>query len=254
MKVALIQAPLVWENAEANRQYFSHKIEATEADLIVLPEMFSTGFTMEPQRVAEKMSGETVLWMQSTAMARQTALVGSLVIAENGHFYNRMLFVHPSGTIQQYDKRHLFTLAGENNVYAPGKEKLVVDYRGWKICPLVCYDLRFPVFSRNVENYDLLIYSANWPKPRTNAWDALLKARAIENMSYVIGLNRIGEDANGHQYIGHSQLIDGLGNFVITPSESEVVMMAELDLEHIREIRKKFPFLEDRDQFKVMPD
>lgn len=252
MKIALIQAPLAWENAAANRAYFSEKIDALETiDLVVLPEMFSTGFTMQPEPVAEKMSGETVLWMQATAIAKKTAIMGSLVIKEEGHYYNRLLFVYPSGTIQQYDKWHLFTLASEDKAYTSGKQKLIVDYMGWKICPLICYDLRFPVFSRNTEDYDLLVYVANWPKPRITAWDTLLKARAIENMAYVIGVNRIGEDQNGHEYIGHSQVVDGLGHCISGPHEHESAITIELDKNHLSEIRQKFAFLNDRDHFTV---
>lgn len=249
----MIQAPLVWENPQANRDYFSERLKGTNADLVVLPEMFSSGFTMLPQRVAEPMSGDTVLWMQDMAITHQTAIVGSVVITEGDKFYNRLLFVFPSGSIQYYDKRHLFTLAGEDKSYTSGFEKLIVDYRGWKICPLICYDLRFPVFSRNTENYDLLLYVANWPKVRTNAWDALLKARAIENMSYVVGVNRIGQDANGHDYIGHSQIVDALGHYLVEPAEHEAIFSAELDLAHVQETRNKFAFLNDRDQFTVLP-
>jgi omega-amidase len=253
MKIAIIQAPLVWENAEANRNYFADKISGINADLVLLPEMFSTGFTMKPGAVAESMSGETVLWMQSMAMTNNVAIAGSVVIKENDNFYNRLLFVRPTGNIEQYDKRHLFSLAGEDKAYTAGTEKLLVDYQGWKICLLVCYDLRFPVFSRNVEEYDLLVYVANWPKPRTLAWDTLLKARAIENMSYAIGVNRIGADENGHEYIGHSQIVDALGNYIIAPEENEGVFTAEIDLKSVVDLRKKFAFLNDRDQFTVLP-
>lgn len=253
MKTVLIQAPLIWENARANRDYFSNKINSIsrEVDLIVLPEMFSTGFTMHPQIVAEKMSGDTVLWMQAIAIAKKTAVMGSLIIVENGNYYNRLLFVYPSGTIQQYDKRHLFTLAGEDKTYTSGKDKLIVEYMGWRICPLICYDLRFPVFSRNAENYDLLVYVANWPKPRINAWDALLKARAIENMAYVIGVNRIGEDENGNEYTGHSQVIDAFGNCISEPGESESLIVVEINKAHLTQARDKFSFLNDRDHFTV---
>ncbi len=253
MKTALIQCPLVWENPQANRDYFSDKINAIQqkVDLIVLPEMFSTGFTMNPETVAEKMQGETVLWMQMMAQNKNCAVMGSLIIVADGKYFNRLLFVYPSGTIQTYDKRHLFTLAGEDKLYTAGTEKLIIDYNGWKICALVCYDLRFPVFSRNVEDYDLLVYVANWPKARINAWDALLKARAIENMSYVIGVNRVGEDGNGHEYIGHSQIIDPLGNDIVKLSETEDVLVAELDKDKIHEWREKFAFLNDRDSFKI---
>jgi predicted amidohydrolase len=253
MKVALIQSVLIWENPEANRKYFEEKINAIAGDinLIVLPEMFTTGFTMRPVEVAETMQGETVLWMQALAKAKNAAITGSVVIEENANFYNRMLFVLPSGEIQHYDKRHLFTLAGEDKVYTKGTQKLIVDYLGWKICPLVCYDLRFPVFSRNIEDYDLLLYVASWPKIRINAWDTLIKARAIENMSYAIGVNRVGEDYNGYQYTGHSQLVDYLGEYLIEPKETEGVFLATLDKAKMIEVRKKLDFLSDRDIFEI---
>ncbi|TDE06556.1 amidohydrolase [Flavobacterium hiemivividum] len=253
MQVILIQASLIWENPKLNRDYFEEKINSLseKIDLIVLPEMFTTGFTMNPRAVAEAMEGETVLWMQSLAKAKNSAITGSVVIEENGNFYNRMLFVFPSGEIQYYDKRHLFTLAGEEKVYTAGTKKLIVEYLGWKICPLVCYDLRFPVFSRNVENYDLLIYVASWPKIRTNAWDALLKARAIENMSYAIGVNRTGEDNNGHSYIGHSQVVDCLGDYLAEPQGNDAVLKATLDKSKLIETRKKLGFLNDQDGFEL---
>jgi len=253
MKVALIQSALVWENPEANRIYFEEKINTIteEINLIVLPEMFTTGFTMQPTNVAEPMNGKTVLWMQSLAKAKNCAITGSVVIEENSNFYNRMLFVFPSGEVQHYDKRHLFTLAGEEKVYSRGTQKLIVDYLGWKICPFVCYDLRFPVFSRNVENYDLLIYVASWPKTRTKAWDTLLTARAIENMSYTIGVNRIGEDINGYEYIGHSQVLDCLGDYVLPPEESEGVFITTLNKSYLTEVREKLNFLNDKDSFEI---
>ncbi len=252
MKILLLQSSLVWENPKLNRQRFQDKInESVGADLIVLPEMFTTGFTMNPKNIAETMQGETVLWMKHLAKSKNTALTGSLVIEENGKYYNRSLFVFPSGEIKHYDKRHLFTLAGEDKIYTSGNEKLIVDFKGWKICLLVCYDLRFPVFSRNSEDYDVLIYVANWPESRIFAWDSLLKARAIENMSYVIGVNRVGEDANENRYNGHSQVIDCLGNYIIAPSEGENVFTAELDKTTLLETRQKFGFLNDRDSFTV---
>lgn len=253
MKIALIQSSLVWENPEANRNHFEEKINAITEDfnLIVLPEMFTTGFTMDPAKVAETMSGKTVLWMQSLAKAKNAAITGSVVIEENANFYNRMLFVFPSGEIQHYDKRHLFTLAGEDKVYSRGAQKLIVEYLGWKICPFVCYDLRFPVFSRNVENYDLLIYVASWPKTRIKAWDTLLSARAIESMSYVVGVNRTGEDQNGYAYVGHSQAVDILGEYVLEPRESEGVFFVELNKEKMMETRLKLGFLSDRDDFEI---
>ena len=253
MQVILIQAPLIWENPKANRNYFGAKInEITSAvDLIVLPEMFTSGFTMHPENVAESMQGETVTWLKALAKAKKSAVTGSIVIKENNNFYNRMLFVFPSGEIQFYDKKHLFTLAGEDKVYTSGMQKVVVNYLGWKICLQVCYDLRFPAFSRNLEDYDLLIYVASWPKIRTNAWDTLLKARAIENMSYVIGVNRIGADANGHEYIGHSQAVDFLGDYVLEPEESESSFLVVLNKETMLETRQKLGFLNDRDSFEI---
>lgn len=254
MKVALIQSALIWENPEANRAYFEEKINAIAEDvnLVVLPEMFTTGFTMAPAKVAETMQGETVMWMQALAKAKNAAITGSVVIEEeNATFYNRMLFVFPSGEIQHYDKRHLFTLAGEDKVYLRGTQKLIVEYLGWRICPFVCYDLRFPVFSRNVENYDLLIYVASWPKTRIKAWDTLLAARAIENMSCVVGVNRIGADTNGYEYIGHSQVLDCLGEHLIAPQESEGVFITTLNQSKLIETRKKLNFLNDKDSFEI---
>jgi omega-amidase len=253
MKVALIQSSLFWENPTANRNHFEEKINAIteKVDLIVLPEMFTTGFTMNPEAVFETMKGETIQWLQYLAKAKNSAITGSLVIKENNNFCNRLLFVFPSGEIQFYDKRHLFTLAGEDKVYTSGKEKLIVDYLGWKICPLVCYDLRFPVFARNVEDYDLLVYVANWPKQRINAWDILLKARSVENMCYSIGVNRIGFDNNNFEHVGHSQAIDFLGNYVLEPQETEGVFIVELNKEKLLETRKKLGFLNDSDSFEL---
>jgi omega-amidase len=253
MKIALIQAPLLWENPKQNRNYFEEKINSINEtiDLIVLPEMFTSGFTMNPKSVAEVMQGETVLWLQALAKAKNSAITGSLVIEENGNFYNRLVFVLPSGAIKTYDKKHLFTLAGEDKAYTSGTQKMLIEYQGFKICPLICYDLRFPVFARNTEEYDVLIYVANWPKPRINAWDALLKARAIENMCYTIGVNRIGEDPNKHDYPGHSQVIDELGNYLIEPQEIEGVFITTLNKNTLLATRKKFGFLNDRDAFTM---
>lgn len=253
MKIALIQTSLIWENPLENRSHLAQKITGfmEDVDLIVLPEMFSSGFTMNPKAVAETMDGETVSWLQHLAKAKNAAITGSLVIEENGNYYNRLVFVYPNGEIKTYDKKHLFSLAGEDKFYTAGKEKLIVEYKGFKICPLVCYDLRFPVFSRNVENYDILIYVANWPKIRTNAWDILLKARAVENMCYTIGVNRTGTDDNNHEYIGHSQAIDYLGNNLLEPQEAEGVFIIELDKEKLLETRSKLAFLNDRDDFEI---
>lgn len=253
MKIALLQSSLFWENPKANRNHFEEKINALaeKVDLIVLPEMFSTGFTMNPEAVFETMEGETIQWMQSLAKAKNSAITGSLVIKENENFHNRLLFVFPSGEMQIYDKRHLFTLAGEDKVYTSGNQKLIVEYLGWKICPLICYDLRFPVFARNVENYDVLIYVANWPKSRIQAWDILLKARSVENLCYTVGVNRVGLDNNNLEYDGHSQMVDFLGNYALKPQENEGVFIVELNKQKLVETRKKLGFLNDRDSFEL---
>ena len=255
MKIALLQSSLIWENPKANRNHFEEKINALaeKVDLIVLPEMFSTGFTMNPEAVFETMEGETIQWMQSLAKAKNSAITGSLVIKENENFHNRLLFVFPSGEMQIYDKRHLFTLAGEDKVYTSGNQKLIVEYLGWKICPLICYDLRFPVFARNVENYDVLIYVANWPKSRIQAWDILLKARSVENLCYTVGVNRVGLDNNNLEYDGHSQMLDFLGNYALKPQENEGVFIVELNKQKLVETRNKLGFLNDRDSFELKP-
>ena len=255
MKIALFQTSLAWENPTSNRSFIEEYFmsENEKFDLFILPEMFTTGFTMNPENVAEKMNGETINWMKSLALKKDCAICGSLVIQENNKYYNRFIFVHPSGKIDFYDKRHLFSLAGENDKYSKGTSKLIIEYKGWKICPQVCYDLRFPAFSRNHENYDLLIYVANWPKPRTNAWDILLKARAVENMCYSIGVNRIGFDENNHEYIGHSQVIDELGNQILDAEENLGVYTIELDKNKMLETRNKLNFLNDKDDYEINP-
>ncbi|KOS06876.1 amidohydrolase [Flavobacterium akiainvivens] len=253
MKISLIQTALAWEDAAANRAAFTEKINAINevVDLVVLPEMFATGFTMNPSAVAETMDGESVQWMVQTAVSKGCAITGSLVIEEDDKYYNRLLFVLPDGEIKTYNKRHLFSFAGEDKHYTAGTEKLIVDYKGWKICPLVCYDLRFPVFARNTEGYDLLLYVANWPQIRTFAWDSLLKARAIENLAYTIGVNRVGQDANGHAYSGHSQVLDALGAYIVEPQETDGVFTIELSKQMLEETRAKFAFLNDRDSFTL---
>ncbi|HEY0091388.1 MAG TPA: amidohydrolase [Flavobacterium sp.] len=253
MRLALIQAPLIWEKPTENLAYFEQKINSAHepVDVFILPEMFTTGFTMNPSNLAETMDGSTVSWMRALAESTQAAICGSLVISESGNFYNRFIFAMPSGEIHFYDKRHLFSLAGEDKAYASGKEKIIIDYRGFRICPQICYDLRFPAFSRNSEDYDLLIYVANWPAPRIAAWDALLKARAIENLCFVAGVNRIGEDYNGHLYPGKSQLINYLGEQIIEPMFSDGMALGTINKEEMLETRKKLGFLNDRDIIKV---
>lgn len=255
LHVVAIQANLIWENSEANLQSFQNTINCLDSnvDLVVLPEMFSTGFTMNPKPVAQKMDGTTISWMKELAIKKEIALVGSVVIEEEGNFYNRAVFVHPNGQIETYDKRHSFSLAGEDEKYTSGKNKLIVDYKGWKIFPLICYDLRFPVWSRYQDDYDVLLYMANWPKPRIFAWDSLLKARAIENMSYCIGVNRVGKDASGHEYIGHTSAYDYLGNQMASVEEAkEGILQCVLLKSELNKTRKKLNFLEDRDQFQII--
>lgn len=252
MKVSLIQTTLAWENAAANHAHFTTLINSIPStDLIVLPEMFATGFTMNPKQVAETMQGASVQWMIATAKENNCAVTGSLVIEEEGNYYNRLLFVYPDGKIKTYNKRHLFSYAEEHKYYTKGTEKLIVEYKGWKICPLVCYDLRFPVFARNVENYDLLLYVANWPQVRTQAWDVLIRARAIENLSYTLGVNRVGIDGNGHAYSGHTQALDALGNYLLEPTEADGVFTITLDKESLEATRSRFAFLNDKDDFEI---
>ena len=254
LKVVGIQSDLIWENPEANRQHFEVKIEksADQADLIVLPEMFTTGFSMNAEAFAEDVNGPTLKWMKHMAQKFDCALVGSIIFKENSHYFNRLFFIQPNGEAFHYDKRHTFTLVGEDKTYQSGKTQLVVDYKGWKICPLICYDLRFPVWSRNVMDYDLLIYIASWPILRIKAWDTLLKARAIENMSYVIGINRIGKDANNYQYSGHSSIIDFMGEALSElPESTEGSLSATITLESLKDVRRKLGFLNDKDRFKI---
>ncbi len=254
LKVVLVQTSLTWESPEENRDVLAKKMDDVEegVDLIVLPEMFTTGFTMNPSSVAEVMDGTTVSWMQDQAKRSGAALMGSAVISEGNSYFNRLLFVRPSGKVEWYDKRHAFTLAGEHTVYRVGRQKRVFKYRGWKICPMICYDLRFPVWARNVEGYDLLVYVANWPSERVSAWDTLLKARAIENMCYCIGVNRVGEDAYGHRYPGHSAVYDVLGRLVTTPfGDEEMLLISALNKGEIEKYRTKLQFLQDRDTFNL---
>lgn len=249
LKIAMIQSHLLWENPLANREMFDEKIEriARDVDLIILPEMFTTGFTMKPENIAVDEKMETIEWMQDWAVKKDAAMVGSIVNPEEGKFYNRLWFVQPD-EMSTYDKRHTFTLAGEDKVYGSGKKKVIENFRGFAFCPLICYDLRFPVWSRYANNYDVLLYVANWPKPRISAWDTLLKARAIENMAYCVGVNRVGLDGLGHEYPGHSAVYDTLGN-QIAFSDKEEIIYATLSKDHIISNREKLKFLEDRDDF-----
>lgn len=253
LNIALIQSELVWENPEQNRTNFSNKIAdiPSDVDIIILPEMFTTGFTMSPQNISIEEGQITLNWMKKISKKSNAALIGSLPFYEKGNYTNRLFFVEPNGSYEGYDKHHTFTLAGEDKVYKAGIERLIIEYKGFRICPLICYDLRFPVWARNTENYDVLIYVANWPKPRITAWDVLLKARAIENMAYCIGVNRIGTDEAGHEYSGNSAVYDGLGQQLVF-SQAEEIVYITFSKEHIISIREKLKFLEDRDEFNLI--
>ncbi|WP_298319757.1 amidohydrolase [uncultured Aquimarina sp.] len=257
LNIALIQSHLAWENPIQNREVFEQKIKSihNDTDLIVLPEMFNTGFTMNATEVAETMDGETTSWLRKLAKEKDCAIAGSIIIKEGEGYFNRFLFVRPDGSIEKYDKHQLFTLAKEEEVFTAGNEEVIILYKDWKIKPQVCYDLRFPVWARNTSGYDVLLYVASWPKPRVNAWDTLLKARAIENMSYCIGVNRVGLDGKGYEYSGHSAVYDVLGNSILqeNPIEREAILYATLDKSHIENTRKKLPFLNDADNFQITP-
>lgn len=255
MKTALIQFDTIWEDKKANLEYVQDKILnlPNDIDFIVLPEMFTTGFTMNPEMVAEEEQGDTLQIIQKLATDKQTAITGSWVVKEDNNYYNRLFFVFPDGSYKTYNKRHLFTLAGEEKIYEPGNEKLIVSYKGWNISLLVCYDLRFPVYSRIVDqNYDLLVYVASWPDRRIDAWDTLLKARAIENMSYVVAVNRCGTDPNGVEYSGHSQAIDFVGKHIVKPLINEQIIITDLEKESLQTARQIFAFLNDADDFEII--
>ena len=253
LKVALVQADLVWENKKTNLSNIEKSIDSlpSDVDVIILPEMFSTGFTMNPAPNAETMEGDAVKWMKRISHEKNAALTGSLIIAEGNGYFNRLIWMLPDGSFSYYDKKHLFTLAGEQNFYKAGNKKLIVDYKGWKICPMICYDLRFPVWLRNTENYDLLIVVANWPERRISHWEHLLVARAIENQSYVIGVNRVGTDGNDFYYNGSTMVVNPMGKKMLKISDLSNVVVATLKYDQITQIRKDLPFLNDRDQFSI---
>ena len=250
-KITLVQPDIIWEDRKANLKKYSEMLSKLEqTHLIVLPEMFTTGFSMNPEKLKENMDGPSVQWMKILAQKKNTAVAGSLIIEDNGHTFNRFLWVFPDGKVEFYDKHHLFTMSGEHLHYSQGNKKLVVEYLGWRFCPLICYDLRFPVWSRNTENYDVLLYVANWPSQRHHVWKNLLAARAIENQSYCIGLNRVGTDGTGLNYLGDSALVDpkGIASFL---GEKEQVKSVEISYDDMHQFRKKFPVLEDKDEFNL---
>jgi omega-amidase len=256
LKVAIVQTNLIWENIDQNLYHFTEKLsELNEpADIIILPEMFTTGFTMTPKKMAEEHGGRGLQWMQQMSKEKSCVLVGSISVKEGENFYNRLYWVMPDGGYQFYDKRHLFQMGREHLHYTAGTKKLVVEYKGWKICPLICYDLRFPVWSRNRKDrtYDLLIYVANWPEARNYPWKQLLIARAIENQTYVVGVNRIGEDGNGIPHSGDSCAINPRGELITKIHSNEVVSeTVNLSKNYLTEFRKVFPVMLDGDEFQL---
>lgn len=257
LSVTLIQTSLFWEDIDANLNHFSTLIKNIDipTDLIILPEMFSTGFSMVPEKLAETIDGKAVNWMKATARETNAVICGSLILEEEGNYYNRLVWMTPDGNMKTYDKRHLFSLAKEEEHYESGKERLIVTLKGWRICPLVCYDLRFPVWSRNNHSYDFAFYVANWPERRNYPWKQLLIARAIENQSYIAGVNRIGDDGNGVSHSGDSALIDPLGEILSTlEPHKEGIETLTLKADHLARIRNKFSFLNDQDQFEILVD
>ena len=254
LRVTLVQTPLHWENPTANRSMLEETLETITAgtDLIVLPEMFTTGFTMNPAPVAEPMNLTTTRWMQQIAARYDAAVTGSFIVRDGSSYVNRLLWMEPDGSFDYYDKRHLFRMGGEHEVYAAGTRKVQRTWRGWTVRPLICYDLRFPVWSRNVDNeYDLLLYVANWPAARDYAWRSLLTARAIENQSYVVGVNRVGNDGNGVFHQGSSGVIDFRGNWLTSPQESAFVHTVSLSKEDLSTFREGFPAYLDADDFEI---
>ncbi len=254
LKVALIQFDIAWQNPEANRQLLESKIAniSTHTDLVILPEMFTTGFTMDTVTNAEPMEGSTLSWMQKMATEIKTVITGSIIIKEGNNFYNRLFWVEPNGNYSFYDKRHLFRMADEHEHFSQGNKQPIFELQGWKIKPQICYDLRFPTWSRNINlEYDLIFYVANWPKARVNAWDTLLKARAIENLSYSIGVNRIGMDGNSKSYNGHSACYDFKGEQLANKAEEDTVMYLTLEKHALEKYRKNFPAYLDADAFNI---
>ncbi len=254
LQVTLVQATLRWREPAENRAHLQRLVlEAeTAADLVVLPETFTTGFLGDAGSQAETMEGETVSWMRDLATATRAAVCGSLVVEDGGERYNRFVFVTPEGAVHHYDKRHLFAHGGEHTRFAAGAERVVFEWRGWRICPQVCYDLRFPAWCRNRDDYDLLLLVANWPDKRIYAWDVLLQARAIENQACVVGVNRVGADGNGKLYPGHSAAYGALGETLTRMGEEEGCATVRLDAGELAGVRDRLPFLADADAFELI--
>ncbi|MGN6514073.1 MAG: amidohydrolase [Lysobacteraceae bacterium] len=261
LRVTLVQGATRWHDPEANRDYYGHLLAPLHGhtDLVLLPETFTSGFSNEAIHAAETMDGPTVAWLREQAARLGAAVCGSVQLREDDRVYNRLLFATPDGGLRHYDKRHLFRYAKEHERYAGGRERLTLEWRGWRICPLVCYDLRFPVFSRNrfdveragAPDYDLLVYVANWPSARAHAWKTLLRARAIENLCFVAGLNRVGTDGNGLHYAGDSAVLDFLGQPLSECADEEVVATTTLPAAELEAHRARFPAMLDADAFAL---
>lgn len=253
LTVTTVQTSLQWQDPAANRKHIEQHLESVEeTDIIILPEMFTTGFTMNVSEFSESKSGPTMTWMHKMASKKNAIVSGSLIIKEDHLYYNRLIWMKPSGDYEYYNKRHLFSFAKEDQYYQSGQSRLIVTVNGWKICPLICYDLRFPVWSRNDCDYDLLSYVANWPVTRISDWDLLLQARALENLTYVVGVNIVGQDKNGLKYNGHSTVI-APGDKGILYKKEDVVAVSTVSLSHsyLQEYRKSFGFLRDRDNYII---
>jgi len=252
LKIAVIQSKIIWEDRSKNRSIFEDQILSLDADvdIIVLPEMFSTGFTMNTS-VAETMEGETVTWMKKMAVKKTAVICGSLIIQEGGKHYNRLLWVNQNGDINHYDKKHLFSYAGEHKHFTPGSSRIIIEYNGWRFLLTICYDLRFPVFMRNQQDYDAIVLVANWPNTRAHHWKTLVSARAIENQAYVIACNRVGVDANELTYQGDSCVIKPNGTIMQSIEKESGIIVKTISLGEVNEYRKKFAFGEDADEFKI---
>jgi len=250
LEVTIVQSSLYWNSPSQNKSHISQLLsKVTQTDLIVLPELFTTAFSMTAK--SETMDGPSILWMSNLSKEKNALILASIRITENRKNYNRLICTFPDGKILSYDKRHLFSLMQEEKYFSSGKNRLIVDYKGWRICPLICYDLRFPVFSRNNEAIDILIYVANWPTSRISHWDKLLTARAIENQVFVVGVNRIGKDGNGVEFNGNSTIIDANGEHLYLAQQKEVVKSVRLNKIDLNLIRQKLPFLKDSDSFTL---
>jgi predicted amidohydrolase len=253
LRVTLVQADLAWQAPATNRRALAARFRglAGHTDLVVLPEMFTTGFSMDAEGLAEDMHGPTVEWMREEAASLGCAIMGSLIVKDGERRYNRLVWARPDGSTVHYDKRHLFRMANEHAHYAAGDRRLVVDVKGWRVCPMICYDLRFPVWSRSLGDYDALVYVANWPQRRAPAWSTLLRARAIENQCYVVGVNRVGKDGNGVTYAGDSVAVDFVGRPLSSEGAGDRVETVVLDLESLRSHRESFPVHLDADRFEI---